>query len=56
MNVASLSSRRRRWDAAVRRFVEGFTGQLIICGDLNVAPGDADLTHPDYFKVSQAAG
>lgn len=48
----SLAVCRRKWDATLRQFVAGFSrGALILCGDLNVAYEDSDLTHPSYFKV-----
>lgn len=37
----------------LRQFVTEFTsGPIILCGDLNVAYEDSDLTHPSFFKVT----
>eukprot|EP00752_Nemacystus_decipiens_P016475 g14728.t1 len=49
--------RRRKWDATLRHFASEFSkGPLIVCGDLNVAYEDSDLTHPSYFKNMFPAG
>lgn len=46
-------ARRKAWDECVRRFVQYYKSSgiaLIWAGDLNIAPTDCDLSHPDYFK------
>lgn len=50
--------RRRKWDASVKDFLINRHSRgvpVVWCGDLNVAPLDIDLTHPDYYKRQFAA-
>ena len=52
-NEASNFDSRRRWDAKVLDFVRNTYKegrQLIVVGDLNVAPQDDDVTHPEWFR------
>ena len=37
---------RMKWEDDFRKFVHGFKKPVIICGDLNVAHKEIDLTHP----------
>lgn len=50
--------RRREWDEEIRSFVsrraEDPTKGLIWIGDLNVAPEDADLSHPQWFRTKKS--
>ena len=37
---------RMKWEDDFRRFLHGFDKTVIVCGDLNVAHKEIDLTHP----------
>ena len=37
---------RMKWEDDFRRFLNGFDKTVIVCGDLNVAHKEIDLTHP----------
>mmetsp|Transcript_218 Transcript_218/g.538 ORF Transcript_218/g.538 Transcript_218/m.538 type:complete len:377 (-) Transcript_218:1291-2421(-) len=51
-------SRRREWDEKIRRFVSMCREKgrpLIWMGDLNVAPEDDDLSHPEWFRSQKSS-
>lgn len=46
--------RRERWESALRAWV-GEVDELVYVGDLNVAPTDDDLSHPQWFRSQGSA-
>jgi AP endonuclease 1 len=45
--------RRQDWDENLKRFVSAYRSSeksLVWAGDLNIAPLDADLSHPSHYK------
>lgn len=43
--------RRLRWETRVRGFVSAAPKPIVYIGDLNVAPDDRDLSHPEWFRA-----
>jgi exodeoxyribonuclease III len=38
------------WLAALREVLRGEPGELMVCGDMNIAPADVDVFDPDAFR------
>eukprot|EP00873_Tetraselmis_striata_P011720 jgi/Tetstr1/431984/TSEL_021461.t1 len=52
-------ARRRQWDAEVTAFLrrQREAGRPVVyVGDLNVAPEDIDLSHPEFFRTREPEG
>jgi len=51
-SLQNLDYRTREWEPRFRRFLRGIAGPLVVCGDLNVAPGPLDVHHPERHERS----